>query len=207
MAVFNSIALGKSSGSIGNVTTARLKGQGVAKSKITQTTNVNSPGQVESRGKMSNIVMAWQFLAIFLTSINPLRKSTESNYNAFVRGFKTEISDVIQSSRSMAAALLSGLSGLAGNFIAMLPMSGTAGVSEVNFNTGGLAFVDGTRVRLIVFDGVSGESAITDRLLTEAEWLAGNATVLSDLASGTNRGVYIYSATAKKCTNILFDVV
>lgn len=205
MAVFNSIALGKSSGSIGNVTTARLKGQGVAKSKITQTTNVNSVGQVESRGKMSNIVMAWQFLAIFLAFINPLRKSTESNYNAFVRGFKTEISDVIAASRSAAAKLLTGLAGLAGNFITVLNTVIVAGTGVVAFNTGGLPFVAGSKVRVIGYDSATGESVVTDLPIIEADWNNGSVNIAGQLTTADSFGAYIYNPTTKKCSNILFN--
>ncbi len=207
MAIFNSIALGKSSGSIGNVTTARLKGQGVAKSRITQTTNVNSPGQVESRGKMSNIVLAWQFLAIFLVSISALRKSTESNYNAFVRGFKSEINDVVAISRSLAAAMLSGLSGLAGNFITVVHVGFSTGTESLSFLTGGLPFSAGTMVRVIAFDAISGESTIVERAVTNVEWLAGELDVTSLLASCSHVGAYIFNTSDKKCSNIMISAI
>lgn len=204
MAKFDSIVFGKSSGSIGNVTTARLKGQNIAKAKITQTTNVNSVGQVESRGKMSNIVLAWQFLSVFLVYISALRKPVESNYNAFVRGFKTLVSDVVVASRSAAAALLNGLDGLAGNFVTISSVAGAGASVTIALVTGGLPFSATTYVRVISYISATGESQIVNRLITEAEWLAGAIIVTGNLATATDCGAYLYDSLNKKCSNVFF---
>lgn len=204
MAVFDSIALGKSKGSIGNVTTTRLKGQGVAKSKITQTTNVNSVGQVTSRGKMSNIVMAYQYLALFLVNAVALRKQTESVYNAFVRGFKTEISEAIADSKAAAAALLTGLAGLSGNFIKISDVLILNGVGTVSFDTGGLPWVSDAILRVITYSSNTGQSLVTSVAITEEQWNAGEVILANQLLNGDKSGAYIYSPLAKKCSNIIF---
>lgn len=204
MAVFNSIALGKSRGSIGNVTTARLKGQGVAKSKITQTTNVNSVGQVTSRGKMSNIVMAYQYLALFLVNAVALRKQTESVYNAFVRGFKTEISEDIADSKAAAAALLTGLAGLSGNFITVSDVLILNGIGTVSLNPGGLPWVSDAILRVITYNSNTGQSLVTSVAVTESQWNAGEVVLTDQLLGGNKAGAYIYSPLEKKCSNILF---
>lgn len=207
MAKFDSVLLGKSKGSVGNITTSRLKGQNIAKAKITSTTNVNSAGQQLSRGKMSNIVLAWQFLAIFMVSATALRKSTESVYNAFVRGFKSGISEVVAVSRPAAAALLSGVEGLAGNFITVLFTSYVDTTAIFSLNTGGLPYTADTYVRAIGFNSLTGEQKIIDRVITEVEWNAGSVSVLAMLDGADNVGVYIYNATTNKCSNVLFSIV
>lgn len=204
MAIFDSILLGKSKGSVGNVTTSRLKGQNIAKAKITSTTNVNSAGQQISRGKMSNVVMAWQFLAIFMVKATALRKPTESVYNAFVRGFKSGIHEVLVTSRHAAAALLTGVEGLPGNFIFVDFTSYIDTTAIFVLNTGGLPYVTGTFIRAIGFNSVSGEQKIIDRVITEVEWNAGSVSVL-DMQDGANIvGVYVYGTIENKCSNVCF---
>lgn len=207
MAIFDSILLGKSKGSVGNVTTSRLKGQNVAKAKITSTTNKNSPGQQLSRARMSNIVMAWQFLAIFMVSATALRKSTESVYNAFVRGFKSGIHEVLAGSRPAAAALLAGVEGLVGNFISVACTSYVGSTAKFSLNTGGLPYVTGTFIRAIGFDSITGEQKIIDRVVTEVEWIEGNVTVLDMLSAADMVGVYVYGTIENKCSNVLFASV
>lgn len=204
MAKFDSVLLGKSTGSIGNVTTSRLKGQNIAKAKITATTNVNSAGQVESRSKMSNIVLAWQFLSIFLVNISALRKSTESNYNAFVRGFKSGISDVLATSRAAAAGMLDDVVGLLGNFVSVALDTYAGTTVTVELVTGGLAYSASTKIRVLSFIEASGEQKIVDRVVTEAEWLAGSIVVLANIASADHLGIYVYDDTTKKCSNVVF---
>jgi len=204
MAIFQSIVLGSSKGSVGNVTTTKLKGQNVAKAKITSTTNVKSPGQVESRGKMSNIVMAYQFLALFLVYATAWRKSTESVYNAFVRGFKTEISDVVAASAPLAAGLLAGLSGLAGNFVNVSALNLVTSNLTVTFETGGLPYVDGYSIVAITWDETTGEKQQAQRALTSVEWAAGSAVVAGMLEAAGHKGAYIYDSATKKCSNALF---
>lgn len=204
MAIFDSILLGKSKGSVGNVTTSRLKGQNVAKAKITSTTNVNSAGQQLSRGKMSNIVLAWQFLAIFMVNATALRKSTESVYNAFVRGFKSGISEILAGSRPYAAELLSGIEGLVGNFITVNYASFAGTTAVFDLVTSGLPYTAGTFIRVISFISNSGEQIIVDRSITEVEWLSGSVSVLGLLAGSSNIGVYVYNHSVNKCSNVAF---
>lgn len=207
MAIFDSILLGKSKGSVGNVTTSRLKGQNVAKAKITSTTNKNSPGQQLSRDKMSNIVMAWQFLAIFMVNATALRKSTESVYNAFVRGFKSGISGVKVDSRPLAATLLAGIEGLVGNFISVSYTSYVGTTAIFALNTGGLPYVAGSFIRTIGFNSLTGEQKIIDRAVTDTEWNAGSVTILGMLAGTDMVGVYVYGTVESKCSNVLFAYV
>ena len=204
MATTNSIALGKSKGSIGNVTLNRLKGQQIAKAKITSTTNVNSAGQVTSRSKMSNIVMAWQFLYLFMANAKALRKPTESVYNAFVRIFKTLTSAIIADSASMAAGLLAGVEAAAGNFIKVTGLTSVGAVVVVAFETGGLPFVINSYVSVIAFDSVAGNQTILSRVITEAEWNAGTLTTTQSTAGSDTMGGYIFNAGKKKCSNIVF---
>lgn len=204
MAKFNSILLGKVTGSVGNVTTARVKGQGVAKAKITQTTVVNSDSQVTSKNKMTNIVMAFQFLAPFLSDAMAIRKPLESIYNAFVRLFKTAISDVIATTRPLAASLLVDSGIIGGNSIEISDIALAAGTATVTLNTGGLPWQATQFIKVIVWIPATGASEVKSAAITEAQWNAGSLTLAGFAVVGTAFGAYAYDNMNKKCSNILF---
>lgn len=207
MSKFSSIALGHSRGSIGNVTTNRLKGQQIAKAKIISTTNVSSVGQVASRGRMSNIVMAWQFLSVFLMFAKGWRKKTESVYNAFVRRYKSVMSDVVEDSRSMAATLLVAGQGIQGNYAMVDGMSGVAQATVVSFSTGGIPLAPGTHIRILGFNSVSGSNNIVDVPLTDAAWASGEYETDVLGADSDYRAAYIYTLDGKKCSNLDLEAV
>jgi len=100
MAIFNSIALGNSKKSIGNVTTLKLKGQNIAKAKIVATTNRKSAGQVSQRNQMTNAVKSWPYIKSFFELLKSQVKSTESRYNAWVRLFINALIDTVPTSIS-----------------------------------------------------------------------------------------------------------
>lgn len=204
MSKFSSVALGKVTGSIGNITTSRLKGQQIAKAKITQTTASDSLTQLASKNKMKNVVMAYQFLAGFLSRSGGLRKQTESVYNAFVRGFKTSLADTVSGTRYDAASMLVGLQGLAGNLVSVVSIAPGASDITVSINTGGLPFISGCKCRLITFATTDGRNEIVEVSVSEGMWNSGEILVVPTGSVETVSGAYVYTADQKKCSNILF---
>jgi hypothetical protein len=91
MAIYNSIALGNSTQSIGNVTLLKLKGQNIAKAKITATTNRKTPSQVVSRSRLTNAVSLWPYFETILQNSSALTRKTESLFNVYVRLFKNSM--------------------------------------------------------------------------------------------------------------------
>lgn len=207
MAIIQSILVGKGKGKVGNVVLTTLKGQTVAKALNSSPANPKTPLQVASRNRMSNAVMAYKFLAGFLTYWLGVAKSKESVYNAFVSASKNYFNDVIAVSLSAAAGQL-GSSNLVGVTSAVITSVGITGSDlHVSVQTSGLAKPDDLRVRAISFDSVVGESAISDRAVTLAEWNSGELTVVGALSSTTNAGVYLYSSTDRKASNAMFAEV
>lgn len=202
MAIINSTVMGKSKGKIGNVVTTTLKGQVIAKSRNYHPANPKTEGQVNSRGKMSNAVKAWQFLSIFLVHINALRKPVESNYNAFIRLAKNLFNDAVAGSASEAAGQLVDMSFGSSNFAQVTGIVNNVTTANVSFSTGGLPWISGTKVRVISFDSVSGDQKVTERDVTEIEWNAGTANVLNSCVDNYNAGAYLYCTTEKKCSTI-----
>ena len=206
MSIINSIVVGKAKGKVGNVVLVNLKGQQVMKSLNTSPANPKTPLQVASRSKMSNAVLAWQFLAVYLQYMSPLRKSTESTYNAFVRLSKSSFDAEVASSPSKAAQMLNDLNIGAGNFISATTATYLSGSIACLMNTGGLPFMVGTICRLISYDVYSGENFILEKNVTEAEWLASVCTIVTAKENLGYSSTYFYNVSERKCSNISFIV-
>lgn len=203
MAIINSIVMGKSRGKIGNVVTCTLKGQVVAKSRNYAPANPKTTLQTNSRAKMSNAVMAWQFLVTFMDNAFAIRKPLESTYNAFVRLTKNAFSDTIAESGSLALLAMSSRSIGLGNFATIGSVSLVGTSATIPFETGGIPFIAGTKVRIITFISTTGQNIIVDRAVTAAEWLAGTLAVTGCLAGSDVSFSYIYEPTSNKISNIL----
>ena len=204
MAIFQSILLGKSSGSAGNVTTCVLKGQNVAKQKVSKKGKIPVADRSVSQLQMSNAVKAWQFLAIFLAKISANRKSTESNYNAFIRVAKNFFSSIITVSGSLAAYQLLAKSLFNTNFIHIDEVVSTTDEVTVSFTTGGLPWVLGNKMRLLVFDSISGVNNITEVVVSAQDWESGSVVLSIDMISFNATSAYCYNENSKKCSNVVF---
>ena len=116
MAIIQSIWVGKGKGKIGNVVLSGLKGQTVAKQLNSSPSNPRTVAQTENRVKMANTVLAWQFLAIFMSYAKGLRKPLESVYNAFVRSVINRMMGSSTLSRAEAASLALSFQEFSGNW-------------------------------------------------------------------------------------------
>lgn len=204
MAIIQSILVGKGKGKVGNVVLTTLKGQTVAKALNSSPANPKSPLQVSSRNRMSNAVMAYKYLAGFLSYWLGVAKSTESVYNAFVSAAKNLFNDAIAVSLPAAAAQL-GTANLAG--------SSSISISSVQFSTDDAIVVLNTfslpkpadlRVRAIGYSVGSGVSKIADRLVTDLEWSFGNLSIEGLAIDNDHLAAYLYSPAGKVASNIQF---
>ena len=205
MAIIQSILVGKGKGKVGNVVLTTLKGQTIAKALNSSPANPKTALQVASRNRMSNAVMAYKFLAGFLVFWLGVAKQTESLYNAFISATKNLFSDTKATSISVAAGELgaSNLVGSAAYSLTGCVFDGTGLI--VNIATSGLAKPADLHVRTIGFDKAFGSVVIRDRAVTEPEWAIGELTVFDAVVGSTNAGAYLYSASDKKATNIVFN--
>lgn len=205
MAIFNSIALGKTKGSIGNVTTTTLKGQSVAKQRNYNPANPKTPDQVNSRNRMANAVSAWKFLAVFFAPLVMLAKPLESTYNAFVRLAKNLFPAILQGTGYSAAAALIGET-LAGNSAIQINLlSDDGGDAKVEFNTGGTPWNSSMRLRVLCYDSADGSNKLSDIAVLEAEY---NAQTILVPGAGTAMGsgvAVIYDTDSKVCSNVVFS--
>lgn len=204
MAIHSSLAVGSARKSMGGMTYVKLKGQNVVKQQVPKKGKISLANRSPSQNRMSNSVLAWQFLTLFLVNIIALRTSTESNYNAFVRLANSYFTAVIAGSRSLAASMLSDNILGSGNFVNVSSLDYATNICTVTFLTGGLPFVENSYVKAIVWIAATGSNQIVTRLLTEAEWTAGSAILVTTFANPTLGGAYIYNSSLNKCSDICF---
>ena len=202
MAIIDSVLVGKGRGKIGNVVLQGIKGQTVAKQLNPAPANPRTIAQTDSRNQMANTVMAWQFLSVFFAFAGALRKPLESTYNAFVRLFKNSASLALLSTRAAAAqsALISYL--FTGNWIQITELVDEDSVTKVIFNTGGLPFIAGSKLRVIGID-LSGQAfTIGETDLTEAMWSSGKASNPIVMPNYDTVAAYIYTADQSKISSL-----
>lgn len=202
MAIIDSVLVGKGRGKIGNVVLQGIKGQTVAKQLNPAPANPRTTAQTDSRNQMANTVMAWQFLSVFFAFAGALRKPLESTYNAFVRLFKNYADSSLLPSRAAAArfALINYL--FAGNWIQITGVVNTGGVSAFEFNTGGLPFVQGSKLRVIGID-IDGQAySIGETDITEAIWNLGQVTNEISIVDYATVAAYIYTADQSKISSL-----
>jgi hypothetical protein len=204
MAIINSIVMGKSKGKIGNVVTTTLKGQVIAKSRNYSPANPKTDLQISSRAKMSNAVKAWQFLALFLTFTKPFAKSTESTYNAFVSASKNLFESIVVDFGYQAANLLQGMSLFVSQIATVAGERSSANSLTVNITPNGINYSPTLHIRAKWFDNVTGNTEMSDRVVTLLEY---NANTLDlDVVSNeyTDIVIYLYDASNSKCSNVAF---
>lgn len=206
MAIIQSILVGKGKGKIGNVVLSNLKGQTVAKQLNSSPSNPRTVAQTDNRVKMANAVLAWQFLSQFFEPAKGLRKPLESVYNAFVRTVKNGLSDILYSSRLLAAqAALSG-DWFVGNWFTISVGELSTDALALEVSASGIAHSDNMHVRCIVSDNIAHEQRVVDRAVTLAEFTAGTITVeFAALANVSFGAAYIYDSASSKITNVTFE--
>ena len=202
MAIISSVLTGKAKGKIGNIVLATVKGQTTAREYNPNPTYSDSAGQTLQRGRLRNAVMAWQFLNIFLQYAKPLAKSTESVYNAFIRLVINLLPETAYATRAEAGAQALAELLYTGNFIIVDTVTVEGGEAVVAFNTNYFPWVSGTKVILISYSAVSGYRYVKVVSITEAQWTAGQISIVDASILNESCAVYVISADGSKMSNI-----
>ena len=205
MAIIQSILVGKGKGKIGNVVLSGLKGQTVAKQLNSSPSNPRTVAQTANRVKMANAVLAWQFLANFMSNAKGIRKPLESVYNAFIRTVVNGMKTVLEGSRALAAQYALDLGKLVGNWFNITIDNIVAGSLTISLSNSGIVWSPSMYVRAIIFDAIDGGQVVIDRAVTSAEFESGTLTlVVSETSVGTMSAAYIYDSVGSKVTNIAY---
>lgn len=202
MAIIDSVLVGKGRGKIGNVVLQGIKGQTIAKQLNPSPSNPRTTSQTDSRNRMANAVMAWQFLNVFFAFAGALRKPLESTYNAFVRLYVNNTDYQLQPSRAVAAQSALSNFRFSGNWIQITSLIEGGGVTTVNFNTGGLPFIQGSKLRVIGIDLSEQSFTVGETAITEAMWNAGATTNPISGPGYDSVAAYIYTADQSKISSL-----
>ena len=84
MAIINSAAVGKATGSAGNLTYSTQEGRTIARGRTTTVRNPNTEAQQLQRSKMAAMVLAYRQFGYLTKPLFTKRKKYTSPYNAFV---------------------------------------------------------------------------------------------------------------------------
>jgi len=202
MAIINSIVMGKSKGKIGNVVTTTLKGQVIAKSRNFAPANPKTVLQTNSRGKMSNAVLAWQFLSLFLAATAAMAKSTESTYNAFIRLTKNFFSEIVAETRPLAAAMLSAQSWGIADIANVSSLAVIEDLLTCTFETQGAPWRNTLVIHLLGFDPDNGNSVSEIKAIPENSWNLGTIDGSEDYTDKVGLMAYIVDTATKKTSNV-----
>jgi hypothetical protein len=168
MAIFNSIALGTGKKSIGNVTLLKLKGQNIAKAKITATTNRKTPAQVAQRNQLTNAVKTWPFMKAFMSLIISQKRSVESLYNVYVRLFVNSVLDTVP---ALATAIVASIpNGTYGSGLPITIVSAVKGATglTVTFEPDHTIFPAGSQIKIGIVVDSDGSYSQIDQTITTA---------------------------------------
>lgn len=83
MAIIDSIALGKSKGSIGNVTFYQLNGQTIARYRNTEPADPKTPAQLNQRLGMKNATKAFSLMKAWAIGMDSIKVGKQTYYNRF----------------------------------------------------------------------------------------------------------------------------
>jgi len=84
MAIVDSIALGKSSGSLGDVTFYQLKGQTVARYRNKTPADPKTPAQLTQRLAMKNVTLAFSLMKAWAKGLDTVKVGKQTYYNRYV---------------------------------------------------------------------------------------------------------------------------
>lgn len=203
MAIIQSILVGKGKGKIGNVVLSGLKGQTVAKQLNSSPSNPQTVAQTENRVKMTNAVLAWQYVSLFFDSAKGLRKPLESTYNAFVRIVKNELSDTLYESRMLAGVAALQLNSFVGNWFTITGGSFITNGVKLKFSAPGIAWASTYRARIMLVDLATGKQLVEEVPISELAFNSGEISVAkAGLDSFGFACGYIFDSASSKITNI-----
>ena len=204
MAIAKNGLFRKVSGSVGGTTANMLKGQQVIKEKVAKKGSILPANFSLAQIQMSNVVMLWQFLALFLSKALYIRKATESVYNAFVRLSVGLTSADLYTDTIDAVGNFGGTTIGSGKWVTMNSATVTATIPTIDFITNGIPWVATRRMRYMGVNGTTLATEIRDVAISEAQWNAKTLVGAAFPAGMVAVMVYIYDAQARKISDIKF---
>lgn len=177
MAIFTSTLVTSCKKKVGNLVTTKLRGQNILKSFNPQPTNPNTVPQQDSRVRMANAVLFWQYFSAFFASFKYQKTSVESIYNSFVRIAKNAFSTTVATTKALVVTAFTDGSYGADGKIKVTAVQVSSSSSTVSFETNDLAFIDGYYVHLLAIDTSNDLYNLGKAVIDSAAWSAGSVSV------------------------------
>lgn len=108
MAIINSSAIGKATGSLGNLTYSTQQGRTIARDRVRTVHNPNTMLQQAQRSKMRDVVLAWSLIGNDVKKLFTKRKKYSSAYNAFVSANIADIERFVYDAEARTASFGNG---------------------------------------------------------------------------------------------------
>lgn len=207
MAIVDSIALGKSKGSIGNVTFYQLNGQTIARYRNTAPADPKTPAQLNQRTGMKNTVSAFSLMKEWAKGLISIKVGKQTYYNRYTSlminvfnrvDYPTPL-DVIKGTTSNGVAT--------GNSIYLLRPKLEGTVIRIGIDVNGNIFKSGYIVNLGLIDTTENAFDLISKPITLTDW--NNRYIDLDIIASLNYRTfsYAYNLTEKKLSDIQIQTV
>ena len=208
MAKYNSIALGKASGKLGNVIFQNYKKMKIVRALNTTTTNLDSPGRLSVKRKFKNLATLWLLFSEFFKYFKLDMKYQESNYNLFVRKYFSTISAQFLASLSVLYGGLITNETNSSDYIGWTSINRLTNLDgtylyEIGFCPYVPDYDNNLRVRALLCNEYFDMRVIYDVELTETNFNNRQIEISTDdSADFTRLVVYIYCTVNSNCSDI-----
>ena len=160
MAIVNSIAIGKSSGSLGNIVFQVVQGRTVARQKNTSISTPQTPAQVAIHNQFLNCILAYKFMKSFIEPMRKMRRKGENLFNLYMRLTAGLWSSELAINSSFACAMLKNKSIGATNVINIIECNNIsfgahAGGTEILFYLTNIEKQNSMYINVFAIDGES----------------------------------------------------
>jgi len=198
MAITNSIAIGTGKKKLGEIVLATVKGRTIARKYQPNVANPNTPGQVDQRSKMANMVIAYHALKPIIRGAFVNRKRYQSAYNAFVQANVSQM-PVMRFGNANAVFAMSPTMWITGGQLGeMISSQAAPDETEFNFNSFSSELKVGDVFRAAKYNFSTEKLEFTERILAPGDITAGIVNVVWDDASFGVVFGYIITADRKK---------
>lgn len=205
MAIIDSIALGKSKGSIGNVTFYQLNGQTVARYRNTTPADPKTIAQLNQRLGMKNTTKAFYLMKGWAKGMASIKVGKQTYYNRYTSIMINYFQKV---NYSTTLDILKGVLGggaPVGNSIYVFRPELLETEIRVPFDTNGLAWESGWMIQLGVINDSENSFDYVGEYITLSDWT--NKYIDLPIIGSVNYKTfcYAYNAAAKKMSDISFQ--
>ena len=207
MATYDSIALGKAKGRLGNVSFSTIKGQSIVKSLPVKMKRIQTPAMIKGTEKLTIGYSCYYYSGTFFNNLRKLSSRYETNYNVFVRIFKNNLPAIKPTNPMQALVpLMNSKIGYCPNIEPYKVYRGHGNL-YLSFKGYNNYFFEGCYLTVLFwkdnFDYVMTKKIKIYRYI----WNTKNVIIPDDSLPWTHWGMYFYSENKKYLSTIKFGFI